>query len=935
MITGLMRVGKRFALFALLFLTFAVVRPAWALTNVSLKVSDIRNNSATSATFTLSWSPASNGYSRYLFEWNPNGVLTLLYNGNAATPVTLTRTVTGAWRYRVLFGFRASNGQIQVTGQSNDATVNVPTPKTPTLLGLPRSPLDNGFRLQWTNDPGNFIYQLAEDTRSNFSTPNAPQYWPKVNEENIPNKAPGLYYYRVRAWNKLPENGGKSSAWSNVIQVNVLSNEQFLDTLAKRTFDYLVATTNSNGLTLDRLATDGTPSTVTSIASTGFYLSGLTVGAQRGWMTRTAAYDRAKKTLQTFQSKTPNVHGFFYHFLKPDAMPSAQPFLEVSALDTAILVAGALQAGEYFGGDVKTLADMIYRRVEWNWMYDANLNQMRQAWNETGGFQGYYNSYSEAILLYLLGIGAPVYSIPADSFYSFARPKGSYRGPDFIFTPGGEIFTYQFPQAYFDFRNTTDQLGVNWWQNSIEGVRANQRYAIDSPGLGYSQYYWGLTACDGPDGYKAYGARPAYYNISDGTLAPTGIAASIPLAEDIALPALKQIYKEQGDRIWKTYGFVDAFNRNRNWVDNWYIGIDQGIILLMLENRKSQLVWRTFMQNQYVVKALSRAKFSGYSGAAPDVTLDDFEDGDFATPDTSAGWWDIDGTAVYQRANSFSTFYDGRVGMRVDYSKNGKPYSYVGAHFSTANPKRDFSQHELLSVNVYGACELLVKLRDQSQAEQDVAVLKAANPLGWNHLVCDFSGVTLNKAAIDNVLFFVDPGNGASQGTVYLDTMKLENRKPAVLDHFEDASFWTPDTSLGWWDIDGTRVYRRSQTKDPSHSGWGAMKVEYTKDGLAWALFGGSLSPANPLKDFTQHTRLVFWVYGQADILVKLRDRTLREAELGTAHAVNGNGWTRVVFNYSGVRSINLSDIDNILFFVAPGNSSASGTIYLDDISVE
>ncbi len=936
------KIGFRSIFLALAIFNFApwfLPNFALAWTNISLSVSNIRNNSATSTTFTLSWSPASDGYGRYLIEYDPcypqTGCSRILYNGNATTPITLTRTTPGTWSYTVLFGMTASNGKIQATGQSNQVSVYVPTPITPTLLTPPRSPLNNGFRLQWTNDAGDYIYQLVEDTKSDFSTPNSPQYWPRVNNENIPSKSPGTYYYRVRSWNKLPENGGQSSNWSNVITVNVLSDEDFLDLIARRIFDYFTATTYSNGLTLDRYATDGTPSTVASIASTGFYLSTLTIGVQRGWITQADGYNRAKAALQTFQSVTPNVHGFFYHFLKADGPPSDKPFLEVSSIDTSLLIAGALEAGEYFGGEVRTLADSIYQRVEWNWMYDSNLTLMRQAWTQTGGFKGYYHSYSESILLYLLAIGSPTYPIPADSFYSFDRPKGSYKGPNFIFTPGGEVFTYQYAHAFFDFRNTTDDLGVNWWQNSIEGVRANQRYAIDNPGLGYNQYLWGLTACDGPDGYKAYGTKPSYSNIADGTIAPTGIGGSILIAQDIALPALKYLYTNQGDNIWKAYGFVDSFNLGRNWTDNYYIGIDQGIMLLMLENRKSQLIWNNFMKNAHVLRALSRARFSGYANALPDVTLEDFEDGSFWTPDTTVGWWDSAGANVYQRSNISSPVYEGQTAMRVQYSKNGDTYSLMGAHFSATNSKRDFSKYSLLTLKVYGACDLLAKLRDQSQAEQDVAVLKAKNANGWNNLIFDFSTLSINKSAIDNVLFFVDPGNGASSGTVFFDQIKLENRKPVTIENFEDGNFWTPDTSLGWWDIDGTQVYQRSQSKDPSRSGFGAMKVAYSKHGLAWSYFGGNISTANPLRDFTQHTRLVVWVYGQADILVKLRDRSLREAELGTGHASNASGWTRLVFDYSRVNSINLTDVDNILFFADPGNPSSSGTIYLDDIIVE
>jgi hypothetical protein len=888
----------------------------------------------------LSWTPATDPYNgEYLIEFDPcypqSGCSRVLYNGNATTPLQLTRTTPGTWQYRVVFGWRASNGQIQVTGQSNQVSVVVPTPVKPDLLSPPRSPLKEGFRLQWTNDPGDFIYQLSEDTRSDFTTPDSPQYWPSSNSENIPAKTPGVYYYRVRSWNKLPQNGGIASAWSNVISVKVLSDEEFLELIERRVFDYFLATTSATGLTLDRLGTDGTANGVASVAAGGFYLSALTVGAEKAWIERTEAYNRAKTALTTYLNGTPTVHGFFYHFLKADGTPSDVPFREVSSIDTALLAAGALQAGEYFGGEVKTLADSIYRRIEWSWMLDPGLNLLHQSWTETNGFQGYYNSYSEAILAYLLAIGSPTYPIPPGTFYSFARPKGSYQGPEFIFTPGGEIFTYQYPHAWFDFRSTRDELGVNWWQNSIEGVRANQRFAADNSAQGYSALLWGLTACDGPDGYKAYGARPSYYLFSDGTVAPTGAGASIALAEDLSLPSLKHLYAVHGDLIWKTYGFVDSFNPARNWVDGYYIGIDQGIMLLMLENRKSQLIWRTFMNNEHAIRALSRAHFSGYFNAEPDVTLDDFEDGNFWTPEAFLGWWESAGTNVYRRAAVTSPVYEGNLAMRVEYTKNGDAWSIMGAHLAASNPKKDFSRHELVTLNVYGACDLLLKLRDQTRAEQDVATLRAKNPNGWNRLIFDYSALGIDKKAVDNLLIFVDPGNGATSGTIFLDQIKLETRKPVVLENFEDASFWTPDTSLGWWDVDGTRVYRRSQSKDPSRGGFGAMKVEYTKDGLAWSFFGGHLSAANPGRDFSRFTRLVVWVYGKADLLVKLRDRALRQAELGTGHATNTNGWTRLVFDFSRATGVDLTDIDNILFFVDPGNPSSSGSISFDDIALE
>ena len=155
-----------------------------------------------------------------------------------------------------------------------------------------------------------------------------------------------------------------------------------------------------------------------------------------------------------------------------------------------------------------------------------------------------------------------------------------------------------------------------------------------------------------------------------------------------------------------------------------------------------------------------------------------------------------------------------------------------------------------------------------------------------------------------------------------------------MLDDFEDSSFWTPDTTVGWWDIDGTTVYRHTQSLDPSHGGFGAMRVDYTKSNLPWSLFGAFISDTNPLRNFRGKTRLTVWVRGNATLLVKLRDRQLREAEIGRQTATNPGGWNKLVFDY-GEAPIELSDVDNIMFFVEPGDPAAAGTIFLDDLSLE
>lgn len=830
-------------------------------------------------------------------------------------------------------------GSLMFIQRGAQASLNPPRPR---LLSPSRSPVTGfPFLLQWTRSSQDFIYELQEDIQSSFSSPERANFWPSIPQENIPGRSARIYYYRVRAWSNLPEVGGIASSWSNVIQVNVLSDTGFENLLARKIYDYFIASTYANGLTRDRLlAVTGTNTeNEASIAATGFYLSTLTIGVTRGWISRTAANNRARTSLQTLLNIAPQVHGFLYHFLNPDGSAATYPFREVSSIDTALLMAGVLQAGEYFSGDVKTLADQLYRRVEWNWMFDTQSNTMRQAWMPESGLGGYYNSYSEALLLDLLAIGSPTYPIPAQAFYSFHRPKGNYRGSDFIFTFGGQLFTYQYAHAWYDFRNTTDALGVNWWQNSIEATQANQRFCMDHPEQGYSSLLWGLTACDGegnaerPYIYHAYGALPAYFQEDDGTIAPTAAGGSIALTPDSASPALKNMYANYGDNIWKTYGFVDSFNPRTGWADSYYISIDQGIMLLMLQNKRDGMIWRTFMTNLHVQRSLARTHFQGYT--KPDISLENFEDRNLWTPDTTVGWWDNDGTRVYQRSSIDTLASGGLVSMQIQYAKNGLPYSFTAAHLNPTNPKTDFSGYERVSLDVYGSSHLLVKFRNQNLAEEEIATLSTTNPTGWNHLVFDFSKLQMNTANMSDILFFLEPGNDTAVGTVFFDEISLENAHPILIEDFEDNNFWTPDTTLGWWDNDGTTVYQRYQTKDPSHGGLGAMQVQFNKNGLPWSLFAGFISESNPIHNFTQRTLLSFWAKGNGRLLVKLKDRRGNETELGTGIVQESTAWQKFSFDYSSTIGIDLTNIESILFFADPGDPASSGTIYIDDMVLE
>jgi hypothetical protein len=156
-----------------------------------------------------------------------------------------------------------------------------------------------------------------------------------------------------------------------------------------------------------------------------------------------------------------------------------------------------------------------------------------------------------------------------------------------------------------------------------------------------------------------------------------------------------------------------------------------------------------------------------------------------------------------------------------------------------------------------------------------------------------------------------------------INTSRVEN--------FEDGDMWSPDTSLGWWEIDGTLVYSRSLVESLRHEGRSCMRVDFNKSGMPWSLFGGSISASNPVRDFSKYWKLSFWLYGDVDLLIKLRDRNYVEKDVATVSGVAGQ-WSLVEVDFSDLTDIDKTDIDNILFFAAPGDGSASGTFYIDDL---
>ena len=392
----------------------------------------------------------------------------------------------------------------------------------------------------------------------------------------------------------------------------------FLEDLEHRSFQYFWEQADPNtGLVADRARTDGSPldenhQNVGSIASTGFGLTALCIAADRGWIERAKAVERTRNTLRFFADRAYQQHGWFYHWL--DIKSGERRWnSEVSSIDTALLLGGVLTARQYFRDpEIRRLATRIYERVDFQWMLNGHALLLSHGWKpETGFLRARWDTFSEDLILYALAIGSPTHPISWRSWYAIWRDRYRYEGHTYFTSIGVPLFMHQYSHAWIDFRNRKELLGdrIDYYQNSVNATVAHRQFCINLAHEfpGYGPNLWGITASDSAKGYLAWGGPPRDPAI-DGTIVPAAAAGSLMFTPDLSIAALKTMHQKFGDRIYGRYGFVDAFNPNTNWVNSDVIGIDVGIILLSAENARSGNIWRWFMQNPEIQRALRLVK---------------------------------------------------------------------------------------------------------------------------------------------------------------------------------------------------------------------------------------------------------------------------------------------------------------------------------------
>ncbi len=394
-------------------------------------------------------------------------------------------------------------------------------------------------------------------------------------------------------------------------------DELFLNDLQQRLFKYFWEQADpQTGIVHDRARADGSPldenhRNVGSIAATGFGLSALCIASERRWIDSPKAIERARNTLRFFSYRAFPQRGWFYHLI--DTKTGERRWnSEISSIDTALLLGGVLTVGQCFASDpeISRLANRIYRRVDFRWMLNGDPLLLSHGWKPESGFlRPRWDTYSEDLILYLLAIGSPSFSISPRSWHALWKDRYRYAGYSYFTTIGVPIFMHQYSHAWVDFRGRRETQGdrIDYFQNSVNATLAHRIFCINLSHAfpGYGPEMWGITASDSAKGYLAWGGPPHDPDI-DGTVVPAAAGGSLMFTPELSVKALRRMREKFGDRIYGRYGFVDAFNPNNGWVNRDVIGIDQGIMLLSAENARTGAIWHWFMKNPEIPLAMRR-----------------------------------------------------------------------------------------------------------------------------------------------------------------------------------------------------------------------------------------------------------------------------------------------------------------------------------------
>lgn len=414
-----------------------------------------------------------------------------------------------------------------------------------------------------------------------------------------------------------------------------MDDEALMDMTQKATFRYFWDYAHpASGLARER--SNGDPNLVTSGGS-GFGIMAILVGAERGWVSREAAVNRMVQ-IASFLQFADRFHGVFPHWMNGtngNVVPFSQYDNGGDLVETAFLMQGLLAARAYFNQNnalenaLRDVITSLWEEVEWDWYRKNNSPVLYWHWSPNYGWQMNFplRGFYEAQIVYILAAASPTHPVPG-SLYQTGWTASNYANNSVHFGykiycgpfGGGPMFFAHYSYLGFDPRGKKDAF-CNYFVRNRNHALIQQAYSLINPEQheGYSADCWGLTACDGPNGYSAHDIYPSN---DDGTIAPTAALASMPYAPQECMAALRHFYRAQGEQLWGAYGFYDAFNLDQNWFATSYLAIDQGPIISMIENHRTGLLWQVFMQNPEIATALQAIGFQSDSSPATEAFIE-------------------------------------------------------------------------------------------------------------------------------------------------------------------------------------------------------------------------------------------------------------------------------------------------------------------------
>ncbi len=551
-------------------------------------------------------------------------------------------------------------------------------------------------------------------------------------------------------------------------------DEAFLEEIQRRAFEYFWNEANpKTGIVYDA----NTKRMGGSIASIGFALSAICVADSRGWVGHDEAYNRVLTTIKSFHRNpegsgdfcVDGYCGIFFHFIDPETGKWYKNADCVSTADTADLIAGIITCMEYFKGtEIEKLGDEIVRACEWDsFLKDNNgashkfiamgclPSGLKSSWTNEKGFFGRYYGYTDnSFLIYLLGIASPTHPIPASSWYACqaAYKRQTYNGRTVIVpTPPGLAFHY-YHHCWLDLKNKKDQV-ADYFKNSLFAVLAQQEYCLKSED--YKNGLWGISSSLSPRGYEAMSApfADAYEN---GTVAPYAIAGAMVFTPSRALDTLKYLAASYGDMLMGKYGFGDAFNQKRMWVSRDYLGIDQGVMILMIENFRTGLIWKYFSRNSYIEEAMKKIGFTGI--------IEDFEN------DPGHGAYSeyeiLENKAVAKIDSGI--FMEGRRSLRLD------PLGAGAMKIKIRPELNDFSGFKYISLWARNSRNARIAVTDTKNNTVTLDCSSYLDSAGWRRYFYNLERLDgVDAENISDIVIMIIPADDKSEEPVYIDGVEL------------------------------------------------------------------------------------------------------------------------------------------------------------------